>query len=110
MLLAHLNLIAGDFVCSADHQQSPEAAADASPPPEHHHGGGAPVGESSSTSECKIPVRARCCEALTSCTVSVVFAGAVAQVPLTGSASKISPASTLPLSLFSPPETPPPKA
>jgi hypothetical protein len=106
LLIAHLNLVAGDFACSTDHQQSAQAATEAASAGGHRHDDG---GESSGAEECKTPVRAKCCEALASCTITIVFARSVAEVPLTGASSRITPDPTRPLSLFSSPDTPPPK-
>ena len=109
MLVWHLNLVAGDFVCSTDHEQSAEATPEASSHSGHQQR--AASDDSSDAAEsCETPIRPKCCEALTSCTITVVFNHSDVQRPLTGAASKISPDSTRPLSLISSPDTPPPNA
>jgi hypothetical protein len=103
--MIHLSVVAGDAAC-AEHGTMGRHDASA-----HAMAMGHPSGARASTPPCDTPAQQRCCETMTSCSVTVAVARPVSlatEAPaaaLVGRAPANTPTSTRPA-----PEPPPPKA
>jgi hypothetical protein len=105
--MAHLAIAESDLVC-ATHGHHTAAPQQAAPTQDMHHHDGR--GESQQE-RCKVPARADCCEAMTTCASSAAIATVVHANDVRPSESRV--ISFVPAarqSLIIPPDPPPPRA